>query len=81
MAEDCKRHSRTKTRDILARLVRWFGGESLLKLVPNKDETLRTRIRNLAKIQIRHQKKRESDRQSKATTDISTFTIGNKQKR
>uniref|UniRef100_T1I3K1 NUC173 domain-containing protein n=1 Tax=Rhodnius prolixus TaxID=13249 RepID=T1I3K1_RHOPR len=80
MAEDCKRHSRTKTRDILARLVRWFGGESLLKLVPNKDETLRTRIRNLAKIQIRHQKKRESDRQSKATTDISTFTIGNKQK-
>lgn len=80
MTEDCKRHSRIKTRDILSRLVRWFGGETLLKLVPNKDETLRIRIRNLAKIQVRRQKKRESDRQSRATTEISTFTIGNKQK-
>ncbi|KAK9501974.1 hypothetical protein O3M35_012592 [Rhynocoris fuscipes] len=79
MTDNCKRHNRTKTRDILSRLIRWFGGETVLKLVPNKDETLRIRVRNLAKIQKRRQKLRESERSSKATTDISTFTVDNKQ--
>ncbi|CAB0020940.1 unnamed protein product, partial [Nesidiocoris tenuis] len=82
MNEDCKKHNRNRTRDIIARLVRWFGGDLVQQCVPPEDEILLLRTKNLAKIHERKRRKRESERASQSTgnTAMTTFSVANHHK-
>ncbi|CAG9862008.1 unnamed protein product [Phyllotreta striolata] len=59
MTEDCKRHFRLKTRDILDRLVRKYGCESLTPFVPQEDTVMYKRLRNLRKLNTRKKRRKE----------------------
>ncbi|XP_015121144.1 RRP12-like protein [Diachasma alloeum] len=59
MTDDCKRHFRQKVRDILVKLVRKFGTDTIVGMVPAGDEMMHKRLRNIKKIEARKQKARE----------------------
>lgn len=82
MDESCKKHNRNRTRDMLARLIRWYGADAILPLIPQEDEVLLVRAKNLAKIHGRKQRKRASERASQATgqTGLTTFSVANHHK-
>ena len=63
MSEDCKRHFRIKTRFLLERMVRKFGHDLLLGLVPKGDEIMQKRLRNIRKAHAR--KDRDDERRDK----------------
>lgn len=84
MTEDCKRHFRTKTRDLLARLVRWYGADSVIALVPETEKVMRARLRNMRKIQARKTRKWAESRETKANKDSEEddqFSVKSKSKR
>ncbi|XP_076034709.1 RRP12-like protein [Oratosquilla oratoria] len=60
MTPDCQRKYRQKTRDIYARLMRKFGEDSIIGLVPQEDKILHKRLRNLRKLAAR--KKQENEK-------------------
>ncbi|XP_063236769.1 LOW QUALITY PROTEIN: RRP12-like protein [Bacillus rossius redtenbacheri] len=64
MTEDCKRHLRVKTRNILDRLVRKFGAESVGAHVPPSDAVMLKRLRNLRKASARKRRERDQRRQT-----------------
>ncbi|CAG2057733.1 unnamed protein product [Timema podura] len=70
MTEDCKRHFRTKTRDILDRLVRKFGAENISVLVPASDIVMHKRLRNLRKIHSKKIRDKEQRKQENSDDDI-----------
>ncbi|XP_043477342.1 RRP12-like protein isoform X1 [Leptopilina heterotoma] len=59
MTDDCKRHCRLKVRDILIKMARKFGIEPILNMVPETDETMRKRLKNIRKIENRKQKTKD----------------------
>lgn len=59
MTDDCKRHFRLKVRDILDRLVRKYGAESVTPHVPASDTVMHKRLRNLRKLNARKKKQKE----------------------
>ena len=63
MSEDCKRHFRIKTRFLLERMVRKFGYDLLLGLVPKGDEVMQKRLKNIRKAHAR--KDRDDERRDK----------------
>nr|CAD7414135.1 unnamed protein product [Timema poppensis] len=71
MTEDCKRHFRTKTRDILDRLVRKFGAENISVLVPASDIVMHKRLRNLRKIHSKKIRDKEQRKQENPDDDIN----------
>lgn len=81
MTEDCKRHSRLKTRDILSRLCRWYGADEVTTYIPSDDEVLRVRVRNLGKIESRKKRQKEAaSKASSASAPASTFSVPQKHK-
>jgi len=60
MTEDCKKHFRQKTREILDKLTRKFGYEVIAGLVPANDEITLKRLKNLHKEQTKKAKEREN---------------------
>lgn len=79
MTEDCKRHFRLKIRDILDRLVRKYGCESLTPFVPNDDTVMYKRLRNLRKLNARKKRRKESEQDE--YSDEEEFTVKAKPKR
>ncbi|CAG9770255.1 unnamed protein product [Ceutorhynchus assimilis] len=83
MTEDCKRHFRLKVRDILDRLVRKYGAESITPFVPQNDQIMCKRIKNLRKLNDRKQKMKK-DRKEKINEDeednIEDFIVKSKPK-
>lgn len=65
MTDDNKRHYRTKTRDILARFVRWYGADTILALVPQSEKVMCMRLRNMRKIQERKKRQRQAELEAK----------------
>lgn len=59
MTDDCKRHFRQKVRDILVKLVRKFGSDTVSGMVPESDEMMHKRLKNIRKIEARKLKARE----------------------
>lgn len=59
---DTQRKFRRRMRDILSRLVRKFGSDRLMALVPPGDGILQKRIRNLRKEEARKKKERQAKR-------------------
>ncbi|CAG9830042.1 unnamed protein product [Diabrotica balteata] len=78
MTEDCKRHFRLKIRDILDRLVRKYGCESLTPFVQNTDTVMYKRLRNLRKLNARKKRRKEEDREEES--DDEEFTVKAKPK-
>uniref|UniRef100_A0A023GCH0 Hipothetical protein n=1 Tax=Amblyomma triste TaxID=251400 RepID=A0A023GCH0_AMBTT len=59
MSEDCRKHFRLKLRDIFAKLIRKFGYENVVGLVPESYRKLAVRIRKLEQRKKRKRKSRE----------------------
>lgn len=80
MTEDCKRHFRLKIRDILDRLVRKYGCESLTPFIPHNDTVMYKRLRNLRKSNAR-KKRRKLAEEDEELSDEEDFTVKAKLKR
>lgn len=63
MTEDCKRHFRLKVRDILDRLVRKYGADSITPHIPASDTVMYKRLRNLRKLNARKKKQKEQKKE------------------
>ncbi|CAB3246003.1 unnamed protein product [Arctia plantaginis] len=61
MEEDCKRHSRLEIGYFLTKMLRKFGADTVEKLIPQSDEVMLKRLRNIRKMENR--KKRQKDGQ------------------
>ncbi|KAK8775267.1 hypothetical protein V5799_031383 [Amblyomma americanum] len=59
MSEDCRKHFRLKLRDIFAKLIRKFGYENIVGLVPESYRKLAVRVRKLEQRKKRKKKARE----------------------
>lgn len=79
MTEDCKRHFRLKTRDILDRLVRKYGCELITPHIPANDTVMYKRLRNLRKLNTRKKKRREEMKENQ--NDDEDFAVKTKPKR
>lgn len=60
MVSDCSRKYRTKTDSILNRLMEKFGADHICKLVPQRNEILHKRLRNLRKKESRNRREKEA---------------------
>ncbi|KAH0557965.1 RRP12-like protein [Cotesia glomerata] len=78
MTEDCKRHFRQKVRDILTKLIRKFGIEPISELIPQSDEIMHKRIKNIRKIEARKQKIKEE--RKKGEDSDEEFSVKRKPK-
>ncbi|XP_057657541.1 RRP12-like protein [Diorhabda carinulata] len=79
MTEDCSRHFRLKIRDILDRLVRKFGADSLTRFVPPTNTVMYKRLRNLRKLNARKKRRKETERDEEDSED-EEFTVKAKPK-
>ena len=59
MTEDCKRHFRLKVRDILTKLIRKYGYDVVISLIPASDEVMHKRLKNIRKVETRKQKNKQ----------------------
>lgn len=80
MTEDCKRHFRLKIRDILDRLIRKYGCESLTPFVPHSDTVMYKRLRNLRKLNARKKRRKLAEKEDELS-DEEDFTVKAKPKR
>lgn len=80
MTEDCKRHFRLKIRDILDRLVRKYGCESLTPFVPLNDTVMYKRLRNIRKLNARKRRRKLTEKEDEHS-DEEDFTVKAKPKR
>lgn len=71
MTDDCKRHFRLKVRDVLDRLVRKYGCDSLTPHIPASDTIMYKRLRNLRKLNVR--KKRMKEQRKGEDDEDSTY--------
>lgn len=74
MTEDCKRHCRLKIRDILVKMVRKFGIEPIINMVPQSDEMMLKRLKNIRKIENRKQKTKD-DKKNKEEDSEEEFNL------
>lgn len=82
MTEDCKRHFRLKVRDILDRLVRKYGCESITPHVPESDKMMHKRLRNLRKLNARKKKQKEAQKkEEEEQSDDEEFAVRAKPRR
>lgn len=61
MVDDCKRHFRLKTRNILDRLLRKYGCDIIQVHVPPSDTVMLKRLRNMRKINNRKKRDKEEE--------------------
>ncbi|XP_078033343.1 RRP12-like protein [Augochlora pura] len=59
MTEDCQRHFRRKVRDILIKLLRKYGMETISGMIPSSDSILHKRLKNINKLEESKKKNRE----------------------
>ncbi|ENN83556.1 hypothetical protein HUJ04_001288 [Dendroctonus ponderosae] len=84
MTEDCQRHFRLKVRDLLDRLIRKYGADSLKPFVAPTDETMLKRIRNLRKLNDRKNRKRkqakDASHEEEEAASMEDFLVKSKPK-
>ncbi|XP_043521019.1 LOW QUALITY PROTEIN: RRP12-like protein [Frieseomelitta varia] len=59
MNNDCQRHFRQKVRDILVKLTRKYGMETISSMIPASNVMLHKRLKNMNKIEMKKKNKRE----------------------
>ena len=69
MSDNCRRHFRIKTRFLLERLVRKFGHDLLLGLVPKDDQVMKKMLNNIRKAHARKDKDEEKRRSGEDSDD------------
>ncbi|XP_026668407.1 RRP12-like protein isoform X2 [Ceratina calcarata] len=69
MDGDCHRHFRQKIRDILAKLLRKYGMETISAMVPGSNTVLHKRLKNISKLEEAKKKKRELRRSKEQESD------------
>ncbi|XP_069705584.1 RRP12-like protein [Periplaneta americana] len=79
MVEDCKHHFRLKTRNLFDRLIRKFGYDAIVSMVPKSDVITHKRLRNLHKIQVR-KKKSVQDEEDNDSDQEKSFTVKSRPK-
>lgn len=81
ITEDCKRKFRQKIRDIYDRLMRKFGADIIIPLVPTHDGTTLTRLKAIKKIQNRKNKQKleqkEKEKKVKKNSRINSELMFN----
>lgn len=81
MSEDCKRHFRLRIRDVVSVLVRKFGADGIAPYVPQDDEIMLKRLRNLRKKEARRKRKGEMEQaESYDEEENDEFLINSKHK-
>lgn len=82
MTEDCKHHFRLKTRNLFDRLIRKFGFDTIVAIVPASDMITQKRLRNLRKIQSRKKNMQAKEDTDENESDLETsFTVKSRPKR
>lgn len=82
MTDDCKRHFRLKVRDILDRLVRKYGYETITPHIPASDTIMYKRLKNLRKLNARKKKMKERRKEEQEEDDTyDEFLVNSKHKR
>jgi ribosomal RNA-processing protein 12 len=82
MTEDCKHHFRLKTRNLFDRLVRKFGFETIVALVPASDMITHKRLRNLRRIHSRKKNMQAKEDIDENESDLEkSFTVKSRPKR
>ncbi|CAK9795398.1 RRP12-like protein [Anthophora plagiata] len=69
MNDDCHRHFRHKVRDILVKLLRKYGMETISSVIPTSNLILHKRLKNINKIEEAKKKKRELNKLKERDTD------------
>lgn len=69
MTEDCKHHFRLKTRNLFDRLVRKFGFDTIVAVVPASDVITLKRLRNLRKVQAKKKNMQAKENQDEDESD------------
>ncbi|XP_068977336.1 RRP12-like protein isoform X2 [Bombus flavifrons] len=72
MNDDCHRHFRQKVRDILVKLIRKYGMETISGMIPVSNAMLHKRLRNMNKAEEAKKKKRELRKLKKQENDEDT---------
>ncbi|CAG0882964.1 unnamed protein product [Darwinula stevensoni] len=58
MTIDCKRHFRVKVRNLFCLMMRKYGPNAIMQLLPKDDESLHKCLRNIQKTEMRKKKKK-----------------------
>ncbi|XP_017799417.1 PREDICTED: RRP12-like protein [Habropoda laboriosa] len=69
MNDDCHRHFRHKVRDILVKLLRKYGMETISGVIPTSNTILHKRLKNINKIEEAKKKKKELNKLKERDTD------------
>lgn len=81
MKHDCHRHFRQKVRDILVKLLRKYGMETISMMIPASYVMLHKRLKNMNKIEEAKKKNRELRRsREQETNEDSEFSAKKKPK-
>lgn len=81
MTDDCKRHFRQKVRDIMIKLMRKFGTDVIINMVPTSDVVMHKRLKNIRKVEGRKQKLKESRKSNNNDESDEEFNVKRKPKR
>ena len=82
MTDDCKHHFRLKTRYLFDRLVRKFGFDTIVAMVPASDTITHKRLRNLRKTQARKKNMQAKEDADESESDPEkSFTVKSRPKR
>lgn len=84
MTDDCKRHLRMETRNMLDRMMRKYGCDAIERQVPSSDPIMLKRVHNLRKLHARKQRLREErlkNKQAVEDSDDEDFTVKARAKR
>ncbi|EFA09698.2 RRP12-like protein [Tribolium castaneum] len=69
MTDDCSRHFRLKIRDILNKLVRKYGSESIAPYIPESNTVMYKRLRNIRKLLARKKRQKEGQKEEDGSED------------
>ncbi|XP_033203361.2 RRP12-like protein isoform X1 [Bombus vancouverensis nearcticus] len=72
MNDDCHRHFRQKVRDILVKLIRKYGMETISGMIPASNAMLHKRLKNMNKAEEAKKKKKELRKLKKQENDEDT---------
>jgi len=82
MTDDSKHHFRLKTRYLLDRLVRKFGFDTIVAMVPASDIITHKRLRNMRKMQARKKNMQAKEDADESESDPEkSFTVKARPKR
>lgn len=69
MTDDCHRHFRQKVRDILVKLLRKYGMDTISVMIPVSNTILHKRLKNMNKVEEAKKKKKEMKKSNQQEID------------